>query len=75
MEYYYRCEKCGRRTPSFEYEDYLNDYALDWEITDDHKICDKCKNNENNINKVDKYLLIFMIISLFIILILGFFSF
>jgi len=48
MEYYYRCSRCGHRTPSFEYEDYLNDYANDWEISEDKIICDKCIHDEEN---------------------------
>lgn len=47
MEYYYRCQKCGRRTPSFDYEDYLKDYAIDWEVDNEKCICDVCKNKKN----------------------------
>lgn len=68
MEYYYRCTKCGRRTPSFEYEEHLNNYALDWKIDDNDKICPQCQQNE--INKIDRYTSIILIICLIIIILL-----
>lgn len=47
MEYSYRCSRCGRRTPSFDYEDYLKDYAIDWKISENEILCDKCKSGDN----------------------------
>ena len=68
MEYYYRCSKCGRRTPSFEYEDYLNQYAIDWKISENEKLCDKCVDGKIN-NPFNKWAIVIMFL---ILLIFGF---
>ena len=72
MEYYYRCRKCGRRTPSFDYEDYLKDYAIDWKITDNEHLCPKCASVENDkyLKKMQMREMIWMAIAFIIIMIL-----
>ena len=68
MEHYYRCSKCGRRTPSFEYENYLNEYAIDWIISENEKLCGKCKDGKIN-NPFNKRAIAIMFL---ILLIFGF---
>ena len=60
MEYSYRCSRCGRRTPSFDYEDDLKDYAIDWKISENETLCDKCASgkNEEFIKKMNRIELI-----------------
>lgn len=72
MEYSYRCSKCGRRTPSFDYEDHLKDYAIDWKITDKEQLCPKCANRENDkyLKKMQIWEMIWMAIAFIIIVIL-----
>ena len=72
MEYYYRCRKCGRRTPSFDYKDYLKDYAIDWKITDTEHLCPKCASGENDkyLKKMQMWEMIWMAIAFIIIVIL-----
>ena len=72
MEYYYRCNKCGRRTPSFDYEDHLKDYAIDWDISENEYICPKCASGENDkfLKKMKMWEMIWMAIEFIIIVIL-----
>ena len=72
MEYYYRCRKCGRRTQSFDYEDHLKDYAIDWKITDTEHLCPKCASVENDkyLKKMQMWEMIWMAIAFIIIVIL-----
>ena len=72
MEYSYRCSRCGRRTPSFDYEDHLKDYAIDWKITDREHLCPKCANGENDkyLKKMQMWEMIWMAIAFIIIVIL-----
>ena len=70
MEYSYRCSRCGRRTPSFDYEDHLKDYAIDWKITDSEHLCPKCASGDNKeyLQKICKLeiILILTIVSIFV---------
>ncbi len=70
MEYSYRCSRCGRRTPSFEYEDHLKDYAIDWKISENETLCDKCASGDNKkyLQKIHKLeiILILMVVAIFI---------
>lgn len=70
MEYSYRCSRCGRRTPSFDYEDHLKDYAVDWKISENETLCDKCKNGDNKeyLQKIYKLeiILTLMVVAMFI---------
>ena len=72
MEYSYRCSRCGRRTPSFDYEDHLKDYAIDWKISENETLCDKCANGENDkyLKKMQIYETIWMTIAFIIIVVL-----
>lgn len=72
MEYSYRCSRCGRRTPSFDYEDHLKDYAIDWKITDSERLCPKCASGENDkyLKKMQIYEVAWMAIAFIIIVIL-----
>lgn len=73
MEYSYRCSKCGRRTPSFDYEDLLKDYAIDWKISENEVLCDKCKNGDNKeyIKKMNRieFMLTAIVVLLFVVFI------
>lgn len=72
MKYSYRCSRCGRRTPSFEYEDHLKDYAIDWKITDMEHLCPKCASGENDefLKKMQMWEMIWTAIAFIIIVIL-----
>ena len=72
MEYSYRCSRCGRRTPSFDYEDYLKDYAIDWKITNTEHLCPKCASGDNDkyLKKMQMWEMILMAIAFIIIVIL-----
>ena len=69
MEYYYRCCKCGKRTPSFSEEHYLDDWFSEhnWKQINGNFYCEH--HNENTKISMTLFDKIFTFIALIVLLI------